>query len=213
MVRRTSVEAEETRDRILDAAEICFCRRGVARTTLDIVAAHAGCTRGAIYWHFSDKQDLLRQVLQRVPLSLLAELDHIGYKSPHPILELKYSLLSTLDHIRINSHLRNVVDLVIFQGACSEVLSNKNSTGFTGSDELLARLNIILALAKKNGELKQFLRTETLAFLIFSVFYWTLRNCILKSSDNVLFEEGVRALEFLFLTILSSDKKGGGDGS
>ncbi|HFS6017347.1 TetR family transcriptional regulator [Escherichia coli] len=35
-----------------------------------MIAARAGCTRGAIYWYFNEKKDLLRQVIERVPLSL-----------------------------------------------------------------------------------------------------------------------------------------------
>ena len=63
MVRRTKEEAQETRSQILDAAEQAFYERGVARTTLADIAGRAGVTRGAIYWHFSNKSDLLQALL------------------------------------------------------------------------------------------------------------------------------------------------------
>ena len=63
MVRRTKEEAQETRSQILQAAEQAFYERGVARTTLADIAALAGVTRGAIYWHFSNKSDLLQALL------------------------------------------------------------------------------------------------------------------------------------------------------
>lgn len=74
MVRRTKEEAQETRSQILEAAEQAFYERGVARTTLADIAARAGVTRGAIYWHFSNKSDLLQALLDTLhePLDELA---------------------------------------------------------------------------------------------------------------------------------------------
>lgn len=63
MVRRTKEEAQETRRQILEAAEQAFFERGVSRTTLADIAALAGVTRGAIYWHFSNKADLVQAML------------------------------------------------------------------------------------------------------------------------------------------------------
>ncbi|MEX3956780.1 TetR family transcriptional regulator [Trinickia sp. EG282A] len=70
MVRRTKEEARETRNRILDAAERVFYDKGVSRTSLADIAAHAGVTRGAIYWHFQNKGDLFTAMFDRVLLPL-----------------------------------------------------------------------------------------------------------------------------------------------
>lgn len=70
MVRRTFEEAQQTRASILRSAEIVFARRGVAQSSLEDVAAHAGVTRGAVYWHFKGKQQLLREMLDRYRLPL-----------------------------------------------------------------------------------------------------------------------------------------------
>ncbi|HPF59179.1 MAG TPA: TetR family transcriptional regulator [Candidatus Competibacteraceae bacterium] len=66
MVRKTKEEAQETRHRILDAAEQVFQRQGVSRTSLTHIAAEAGVTRGAIYWHFRNKADLYDAMIRRV---------------------------------------------------------------------------------------------------------------------------------------------------
>ncbi len=39
---------------------------GVARTSLEQIARHAGMTRGAVYWHFKNKADLFRAMLERI---------------------------------------------------------------------------------------------------------------------------------------------------
>lgn len=68
MARRTKDEARATREALLDAAEEVFFEKGVARTSLEQIARHAGMTRGAIYWHFKDKADLFHALLNRVRL-------------------------------------------------------------------------------------------------------------------------------------------------
>ncbi len=59
MARKTKEEALKTREAILDAAVQLFSVRGVSHTTLGEIALKAGVTRGAIYWHFRNKEDML----------------------------------------------------------------------------------------------------------------------------------------------------------
>jgi len=58
--------AEETNTgrhkEILTAAERVFEASGYAQTTMDMVAAEAGISKGSIYNYFSSKQDLFRQI-------------------------------------------------------------------------------------------------------------------------------------------------------
>lgn len=58
-MRRTKADAEQTRNAILDAAECLFYERGVTATALEQIAKATSVTRGAVYWHFKDKNALL----------------------------------------------------------------------------------------------------------------------------------------------------------
>lgn len=55
----------DTRTRILDAAASVFAKHGYSGASLDHVAADAGLTKGAVYWHFSSKQDLFLALCDR----------------------------------------------------------------------------------------------------------------------------------------------------
>ncbi len=68
MARKTKLEALKTRESILDAAIQVFSVRGVSRTTLANIAKEAGVTRGAIYWHFKNKEDLLSALWEQLLL-------------------------------------------------------------------------------------------------------------------------------------------------
>jgi AcrR family transcriptional regulator len=56
---------QHTRDLLLDAAEQVFAERGFQGASLDEIADTAGYTRGAIYKHFGDKEELFLAVNER----------------------------------------------------------------------------------------------------------------------------------------------------
>lgn len=58
-MRRTKEDAAKTRREILSAAERLFLDNGYENVTLEHIAVSAGVTRGAIHWHFKNKQGLL----------------------------------------------------------------------------------------------------------------------------------------------------------
>ena len=64
-MRRTKAEAEQTREAVLAAAIEVFLERGVTRATLEQIASAAGVTRGAVYWHFRDKQEIFTALERR----------------------------------------------------------------------------------------------------------------------------------------------------
>src|SRR5580698_9715037 len=65
MTRETSKAM--TRERLLDEARRLFRERGYAATSLEQIAEAASVTKGAIYGHFSSKEDLLISAIEAVP--------------------------------------------------------------------------------------------------------------------------------------------------
>ena len=67
MVERWTRERrlEHTRALLLDAAEEVFAEKGFTSATLDDIAHTAGYTKGAIYKHFTAKEDLFLAVSDR----------------------------------------------------------------------------------------------------------------------------------------------------
>lgn len=85
MARRTKEEAQQTRAALLDAAEILFQEKGVSRTSLAAIARHAGLTRGALYWHFRNKDDLFTAMMDRVAQPFSAELEELIDRHNDPL--------------------------------------------------------------------------------------------------------------------------------
>jgi len=68
---------QRTREALLDAAAAVFARRGFHGASLDEIAETAGYTRGAIYKHFTDKEELLHEVCVRLNERTFAEFDEV----------------------------------------------------------------------------------------------------------------------------------------
>ncbi|XVQ07607.1 TetR/AcrR family transcriptional regulator [Spirillospora sp. CA-255316] len=67
------IDAEGTRDRILDTAERLFGERGFTGTSLRAVTAAAQVNVASIYYHFESKEGLLRAVARRAMASVNEE--------------------------------------------------------------------------------------------------------------------------------------------
>ncbi len=73
--RRTRANGEQSRERILDAATEVATERGYDGTTISLVSKKSGLPPTSIYWHFTDKDDLIAAVIERSFQRWLAELD------------------------------------------------------------------------------------------------------------------------------------------
>lgn len=86
MARKTKEDAELTYHALLDAATALFIRQGIARTTLNNIASEAGMTRGAIYWHFDNKDAVIQALWERntstLHTSFINELGNLDVNDP-----------------------------------------------------------------------------------------------------------------------------------
>lgn len=113
MARKTKQQAEETRQQILDAAVREFSAHGVSGTSLTDIAAAAGVTRGAIYWHFKNKVDLFNEVwaLSESKVEQL-ELEYQAKYPDNPLRILREILIYVLVSTREDRRRRALMEIV-----------------------------------------------------------------------------------------------------
>lgn len=97
MGRKTKEDAAKTRQLLIDTAILTFAQRGFSNTSLDDIAQAAKMTRGAIYWHFTNKTELFNAIWpNQLPVK-----DKISHKIAlqyqyMPAILLRHSLIETL---------------------------------------------------------------------------------------------------------------------
>lgn len=111
-MRRTKEDAQQTREALLDAAELLFAQRGVSRTSLHEIAKAAGVTRGAVYWHFADKAELFNAMMSRTTMPMEDTLKSIDTAhAPDPLHQLKRTMLDALQRIAHDPRTHRVFDI------------------------------------------------------------------------------------------------------
>lgn len=148
MARRTKQDAEETREHILDAAEQCFRDSGIYRTTLQMIAMKAGCTRGAIYWHFREKNDLFKQVIERTPLLLFTEVEDLVMRA-ESVIALRHCLLREIEYVKRNKHLQNVIEMTVFRCEYPDEVNDHDILVGNKMDKLFVMIDSVLSEAQK----------------------------------------------------------------
>jgi len=59
-----NLETEDTASRIVHQATRLFLEKGYHGTSIDDITKAAGLTKGALYWYFKSKQDLLEKIVK-----------------------------------------------------------------------------------------------------------------------------------------------------
>ena len=104
--RRTRANGEQSRERILDAATEVATERGYDGTTISLVSKKSGLPPTSIYWHFTDKDDLIAAVIERSYQRWLAALELPGGEAARVLAfelgtQVAKALLDAPDFLRL----------------------------------------------------------------------------------------------------------------
>ncbi|HEY8331779.1 MAG TPA: TetR family transcriptional regulator [Pseudomonas sp.] len=184
MARRKKEDSLETRERILDAAEWCFCTYGVSQSTLALIAEKAECTRGAIYWHFPKEAEVLKLVLDRGRLSLQRRLASLTHAQPPLMPKLQVCLDDYLAEVSRNRHVRSTLKILLLR--CDYVGLRQAFVGrrYVEALEIYGPLVDLLARAHAAGEMAPELDPRNGAELLQCLLIGGLRKWLIDSMDG-----------------------------
>jgi AcrR family transcriptional regulator len=105
--------ADPPRKQMLAAAIDCFARHGYQGTSIDRIAREVGVTKGALYYHFRDKEDLLfAAVTERV-----GEFERKVLRDVEPARDALSTLRRVVDacffHATVSNHRRFIITLMV----------------------------------------------------------------------------------------------------
>ncbi|QHF04778.1 MULTISPECIES: TetR family transcriptional regulator [Pseudomonas syringae group] len=180
MVRRTKEEAQVTRSQILEAAEQAFYERGVARTTLADIATLAGVTRGAIYWHFNNKADLVQAMLDSLqePLDEMAEASQ-SEDEEDPLGCMKNLLVHLFHELALDPKTRRINEILFHKCEFTDEMCDFRRQRQENAIQCHVRIRLALSNAVRRGQLPVDLDTARAAVALFSyingiIYQWLL---------------------------------------
>lgn len=156
--------AERTRQRILEAAGLCFASAGFAKTTVEAIAARAGVSKGIVYHHYRGKEQILELVLENTmeEWSSAARLDEALARGGSVLEAISEVHRGAVAFAREHPLVRS-----LFQLDNDVLLTLANSQAVRDSIET-HRANMISALriGIERGELRQELNPERAADIV-----------------------------------------------
>jgi AcrR family transcriptional regulator len=137
----------------MDAAIDCFARLGYQGTTIDRIARDAGVTKGAVYYHFRDKEELLFEAVKdrvggfekRVLEELTPDQDAVA--------NLRRVVDACFFHATVSNHRRFIITLMI------EALDT-NPRLSAEFQSILRRMRAFLARLVRRGQERGALRAD-----------------------------------------------------
>ena len=198
MVKKSKDDAEKTRQAVLESALDVFSEKGYAKATFDEIAARAGFTKGAVYWYFRNKADLLSalivEYLQRKRTEIL------------PKLPQGNTLDDLLDYFVIwagvgkeDIRFAKFNRFVLCQMEWSEVIIDRVDKNLNIIKNFhLEKINKVLLECEKNGILKSGLDLGELQHIILSSYIGLMFSTLSKRHNFDLVEIVRAGLGLLF---------------
>lgn len=144
-MRKTKTEALKTRQQLLDAALEVFWREGVTRASLQQIAAEAGVTRGALYWHFKNKEDLFDALFEQKYSHFHQRLNENALHESRDVLEyLRQSLLELFSLLEQDHSQQKFCQVMHLK--CERTAANQTITEAAMRYHRTSRSQIITAL-------------------------------------------------------------------
>ena len=196
MARRTKEEALQTRHALIDAAEAVFAQHGVAGASLQQVAEAAGVTRGAVYWHFSDKGDLFNAMMDRVILPfeqqwIVATPDDAS----DPLTRVHEMLLHIVREVATDQRLQRVLVIATQKVEYVGDLAALRDRHLQTREQTLKRIEALLRLAAASGQLAAGVSPRAAARVLHSLVDGLIRNWVLDREAYDLRRVGRMAVD------------------
>lgn len=198
MMRRTKEDTEKTKNDLMRVAIKVFNENGYANTRLEDVAAAAGVSRGAIYYHFGSKAEIFKAIVfenkdQTMKLMIETMENYNGNKREG--LQKVFRKYLTL--IETNEFFRDVETLV-FKTELSGELKDVENLFKLLTSEGHGKLLETLKLGKEDGSIRKDIDIEAFAFSLLSYHYGIMTIWIMNKDLISLSEKAEEISNYIF---------------
>ncbi|HEX3001473.1 MAG TPA: TetR/AcrR family transcriptional regulator [Methanoregula sp.] len=154
---------EDAKRRIIEAAMDVIAERGCDQMTIDDVAKKIGVTKGAVYWYFKSKEDLVAAVLNKFQNDIERTSFSTFYNKP-----LENAFMEVFDSFALTDDRQRAIFFEMF------ALAARNSNVRHATREYYAGLVATFEEAIKREKKKNFIQTQadphTLALLLVALY-------------------------------------------
>lgn len=186
----------KTRKKLLDAAKTVMAEKGLSATTVEDITDRADVGRGSFYYHFDAKDEMIRQMMER----LLAELNAAINEACAPHTEIN-TVLDAMIGAHIKFFSRRWEDFVLYYQGRADIILNESLEGIeTPFLDYLNCIEELIAKAVLQPISKDRLRRLAFAIAGFISGYYSFAS-VASEEDNV--DESFMSLRGAFVASLA----------
>ena len=172
MVRKSKQEAMQTRRDILSAAISVFLKKGVAKATVHEIADEANLTRGAVYWHFDDKDDLVTAVFEEaINVIIGVTEDAVQQPDTTSLAKLKAFLRGPTEQAIASENVRNIYTVLMHFCDHGDEAANAYRLIFRAQGYYEKQLRHLLNETISDGYLRSDLDLDSTTFMLMSAMH------------------------------------------
>ena len=181
-MRRTKEDAELTRQAILMSAMDTFFEKGYSKTTFDERAKRINLTKGAVYWYFRNKPDMVAALINEYAMKYFEEQQKIipqeGAINFDDLINLH---LYTIEKIRKDNNFYKFIFFIFCQMEWSEAVLTKVRQSIEKTKES-SRVFIhdTLLQMQNNKKIKQNIDIKAITDIIFCTYAGIIEGFLTK---------------------------------
>lgn len=201
MARKTKIEAQKTRQLLIEAAIEQFAARGVANTTLTDIADAASLTRGAVYWHFSSKAEIFNAIWQeQCPLREIVRGQLSQMTENDPLSVLRELFVTALQYIARDYRQRTLLQILYHkcefeQGMISEY-EIRERIGFNYEN-----VRQILQKGVAAGHISTQINIDTTLIVFHGFFCGLIKNWLMSPERLDLYQQAPELVDNILSTL------------
>lgn len=164
MAKHSAQEKEQTKEKLVESAMSLFMKNGYAKTTLEDIVKNVGLTRGAFYWNYKEKKDLLLEIEKRYN-SVIQNYFRIEEKES-PYESLKSMIIRYLDQ-RVNSS-NDFLYFIRYRIEAETELNDLTDRQKQLDVEVLEEIEKQITKGKEAGEFEKEVDAQKAAFYLYT---------------------------------------------
>ena len=167
-MRKTKENAQITKKQIMAVAVGLFLQKGFSITTLDEIAQQANVTRGAIYWHYKDKLDIVNELIETEHQNLKGLLQKIFDENISSFDKIEKIIEEIVNNFFDNKSFQDFIELTWFKIEYTHLSRLRSSkaelTGF-----FIENFNKVVVEAQRIGVIKNEVNASDITITIINM--------------------------------------------
>ncbi|TDT71759.1 TetR family transcriptional regulator [Hypnocyclicus thermotrophus] len=183
-MRKTKEDADKTKQAILEAALDVFLEKSYETATLNNIAKKANLTRGAIYWHFENKFDILKELTEMYLGSFLTKIDEeISKTDTSSICQIEALVKKYFDYFTSDKNIKKYKQIIEFKIGFTKDTSLIHNLLSEIKIKIINKTNNLILQGQTKGNIRTDLDAKFLAFAVI--------NMILGFDRALMFNENI----------------------